>query len=99
MSGRTPITRPTGPGDEKGLAIALGVERFAFLPLRAPLVTIIVAALLTLAAFLGIERIQIDDSLGQLFRSDSVEFKQYQQVSHEFPSSEYDVLIVIEGKS
>ena len=44
-------------------------------------------------------RIQTDDSLSQLFRSETPEFKQYEEVTKRFPSSEYDVLVVIEGKS
>jgi predicted RND superfamily exporter protein len=93
-----PTTLPTGP-TEKHLRVALGVERFALLPLRAPGLSIIVAAILVVAAILGIQRIQIDDSLGQLFRSDTPEYRMYEQVTHEFPSSEYDVLVVVEGKS
>ena len=46
-----------------------------------------------------IERIKVDDSLSQLFRSDTPEFKQFQEVSLKFPSAEYDVLIVVEGKA
>src|SRR5271154_1516556 len=84
---------------EKHLRVALGAERFALLPLRFPGLSIIVAVILAIVAVLGIQRIQIDDALGQLFRSDTPEFKLYQQVTHEFPSSEYDVLVVVEGKS
>ena len=43
-------------------------------------------------------RIQVDDSLSQLFRSDTPEFRQYEEVSRRFPSSEFDVLVVVEGK-
>src|SRR5262249_22816635 len=39
------------------------------------------------------------DSLSQLFRSETPEFKLYEEVTKRFPSSEYDVLIVVEGKS
>src|SRR5271170_2116346 len=84
---------------EKHLRVALGAERFALLPFRFPVLSIIVAVILAIVAVLGIQRIQIDDALGQLFRSDTPEFKLYQQVTHEFPSSEYDVLVVVEGKS
>ena len=41
----------------------------------------------------------MDDSLSQLFRSDSAEFHQYERVVRQFPSSEFDVLVVIEGKA
>ncbi|SFK19340.1 hypothetical protein SAMN05444581_103166 [Methylocapsa palsarum] len=59
-------------------------------------------ALLTLAlvivAGFGFARLKVDDSLSQLFRSNSREFKQYEDVTRRFPSSEFDVLIVVEGK-
>ncbi len=44
------------------------------------------------------QRIKVDDSLSQLFRSDSPEFKQYEEVTRRFPSTEFDVLVVVEGK-
>ena len=44
-------------------------------------------------------RLKVDDSLSQLFRSDTAEFKQYEEVSRRFPSSEFDVLVVVEGKT
>ena len=42
-------------------------------------------------------RLKVDDSLSQLFRSDTDEFQQYEEVSRRFPSSEFDVLVVVEG--
>src|SRR5262249_38731029 len=44
-------------------------------------------------------RIKIDDSLSQLFRSDSREFHQYEEVTKKFPAEEFDVLAVVEGKT
>ena len=51
-------------------------------------------------------RIKVDDSLSQLFRSDTPEFKLYQRETHlfpssefDFPSSEFDVLIVVNGET
>ena len=54
---------------------------------------------LAIAAGFGVARIKVDDSLSQLFRSDPPEFKQYEEVTRRFPSSEFDVLVVIEGKT
>ncbi len=59
-------------------------------------VALVVAAIL--AAF-GIERIKVDDSLSQLFRSNTVAFRQYEDVTKRFPSTEFDVLIVVEGST
>jgi predicted RND superfamily exporter protein len=44
-------------------------------------------------------RIKVDDSLSQLFRSNTPEFQQFLEVTTRFPSSEYDVLVVVEGKT
>ena len=82
-----------------GRSIALGIERFGLIAFRWPAASILLALVLVALAILGIQRIKIDDSLSQLFRSNSAEFKQYEEVTREFPSSEYDVLIVVSGKS
>ncbi len=79
--------------------LALGVERFGLISLRFPLLGAVVFAALAVAAAFGVMRIKTDDSLSQLFRSDTPEFRQYEEVTRQFPSSEYDVLVVVEGKS
>ncbi len=75
------------------------VERFALLPFRAPVATVVVALALTVLAVMGIGRIKTDDSLCQLFRSEDPAFREFERASREFPSSEYDVLIVASGQS
>ena len=52
-----------------------------------------------IAAIFGIERIKIDNSLSQLFRSNSKDYKQYEAVTKRFPATEFDVLVVVEGKT
>jgi hypothetical protein len=47
----------------------------------------------------GVARIKIDDSLSQLFRSYTPEFKLYERETRLFPSSEFDVLIVLNGNT
>jgi predicted RND superfamily exporter protein len=83
---------------ERHLNVAFGIERFGLLPIRVPALAMAIALLLVVAAAFGIERIQIDDSLSQLFRSNTPEFAQFEQVSHQFPSNEYDALVIVEGK-
>ena len=80
-------------------SIAFGIERIGLVAMKAPMLSVIVLALLCIGAAFGLERIKIDDSLSQLFRSDTKEYRQYEQVVKRFPSSEYDVLMVIEGKT
>ena len=42
--------------------------------------------------------LKVDDSLSELFRTDTEEFRRYEEIDRRFPSSEYDVLVVVEGK-
>src|SRR5437867_3278830 len=79
--------------------IALGVERIGLIPLRWPIACALVLLALSVAAAFGVYRIKVDDSLSQLFRSNTPEFRQYEEVSRRFPSSEFDVLVVVQGKA
>src|SRR4051794_5017658 len=80
-------------------SIAFGLERLGLFAVKAPIVSCIVLVVLIVAAVFGIKRIQIDDSLSQLFRSDTKEFHQYEEVTKKFPAEEFDVLVVVEGKN
>ena len=80
-------------------SIAFGLERIGLIAVRAPVISCIVLLALIIGAVFGIHRIKIDDSLSQLFRSDTREFKQYEEVTKKFPAEEFDVLVVVEGKT
>jgi predicted RND superfamily exporter protein len=80
-------------------SIAFGIERLGLIPMKAPILSCIVLVALIVGAVFGIQRIKIDDSLSQLFRSDSREFHQYEEVTKKFPAEEFDVLAVVEGKT
>ena len=94
-TGGHPEAAPGG----KQFALALGLERIGLISLRIPAVLTVIAVLLCIGAGFGIGRIKVDDSLSQLFRSNTPEFKQYEEVTKRFPSAEYDVLVVVEGKA
>ncbi len=83
----------------KNKALALGIERIGLISLRFRFIVALAVAALAIAAGFGVARLRVDDSLSQLFRSDTPEFRQYEEVTRKFPSSEYDVLTVIEGKN
>jgi uncharacterized protein len=87
------------PAQKPPFRLALGIERFGLVSLRFPLLGAIAFVVLAVFAAFGVMRIEADDSLSQLFRSETPEFKQYEEVTKRFPSSEYDVLIVLEGKN
>jgi predicted RND superfamily exporter protein len=77
--------------------LALGIERIGFFSLSHRMLCAIAFIVLSLIAAVGFARVKVDDSLSQLFRSDTDEFRTYEEVTNRFPSNEFDVLIVIEG--
>jgi predicted RND superfamily exporter protein len=90
-----PSSHRTSPSQ----SIAFGIERIGLISLRFPLLVGLATVVLLVAAAVGIARIKVDDSLSQLFRSNTPEFKTFEEVTRRFPSNEFDVLIVVEGKS
>src|SRR5262245_1856312 len=76
---------------------SLGLYRLGLYSLVAPYATAILVVLLTSLAVFGVTRLKVDDSLSELFRTDTKEFHQYEEIDQRFPSSEYDVLVVVEG--
>jgi predicted RND superfamily exporter protein len=79
-------------------SLSFGLERLGLVALRYPAVAAGLIILVTIAALFGISRLRVDDSLSELFRTDTPEFHDYELISKRFPSSEYDVLIVVTGK-
>src|SRR5882757_7456347 len=67
-------------------SIAFGLERIGLIAVQAPILSCIILVGLIIGAIFGIERIKIDDSLSQLFRSDSKEYRQYEAVTKLFPA-------------
>src|SRR5258707_11480910 len=80
-------------------SIAFGLERIGLIAVQAPILSCIVLVALIIGAIFGIYRIKIDDSLSQLFRSNSKDYKQYEAETKRFPAVEFDVLVVVEGKT
>ena len=79
-------------------SFAFGLERLGLVGLRAPAVTLLLILALSVLAALGLTLLRVDDSLSELFRTDTEEFRRYEEIDRRFPSSEYDVLVVVEGK-
>src|SRR3984893_1035807 len=90
---------PLDPRPRKPFRLALGIERFGLIALRFPVLGCVIFIALACAAGFGVARIEADDSLSQLFRSETPEFKLYEEVTKRFPSSEFDVLVVVEGQT
>ncbi|HET9175158.1 MAG TPA: RND transporter, partial [Pseudolabrys sp.] len=85
------------PRPVKPRNLALGIERMGFFALSHRTLCAIAFVILSAIAAVGFVRVKVDDSLSQLFRSETDEFRTYEEVTRRFPSNEFDVLIVIEG--
>lgn len=77
--------------------IGLGLERLGLLPLRLPILFFVLITAITALSILGYNRLKVEDSLTELFRTDTPEFHTYETLTDRFPSSEFDVLVVIES--
>ncbi len=78
-------------------SLSFGIERLGLVALRYPLIAAALVIAITIAACFGYTRLKVDNSLSELFRTDTPEFRDYETISERFPSSEYDVLIVVSG--
>jgi len=91
MNMQAPPAKPTR-------SLALGIERLGLISLRFPAVAAIILIILAVLGGFGVARLKVDDSLSQLFRSNTPEYRQFEETVRRFPSAEYDVLVVVEAK-
>ncbi len=89
-----------GSAEEPGrkFVFSFGLEKLGLVALRAPYVAAVLVVIATVLGVMGVARLQVDDSLSELFRTNTEEFRRYEAIDRRFPSSEYDVLVVVEGK-
>ena len=78
---------------------SFGLDRLGLIALKAPALSALLIVVLSALAVVGVTRLKVDDSLSELFRTDTKEFRQYEEIDRRFPSSEFDVLVVIDGKT
>ncbi|MFA5898224.1 MAG: MMPL family transporter, partial [Hyphomicrobium sp.] len=83
--------------EHRNFVFSLGLERLGFVGLRAPALVSVLIAIATVLGLIGISKLQVDDSLSELFRTNTEEFRRYEAIDRRFPSSEYDILLVVEG--
>ena len=82
----------------RSFLFSFGLEKLGLVALRAPYVSAVLILLLSALAVIGVMRLKVDDSLSELFRTNTDEFRRYEEIDRRFPSSEYDVLVVVEGQ-
>src|SRR6185295_2931150 len=88
-----------GYADEqhRNFVFSFGLEKLGLVALRAPYVMAVLIVIATILGGMGVAKLQVDDSLSELFRTNTEEFHRYEAIDRRFPSSEYDVLVVVEG--
>ncbi|MEO0729595.1 MAG: MMPL family transporter, partial [Pseudomonadota bacterium] len=84
---------------ERSFRFTFGLERLGLVALRVPYLTLALIVVASVLAAFGVMRLSVDDSLSELFRTNSPEFAKYEIVDTRFPSSEFDVLAVVEGEA
>ena len=88
-----------GYADEqhRNFVFSFGLEKLGLVALKSPTIVTVLIAVATVLGLIGLSKLQVDDSLSELFRTNSEEFRRYEAIDKRFPSSEYDVLVVVEG--
>ncbi len=81
----------------RSFRFSFGLDRLGLLALRSPALSAVVILIVSVMAAVGVSQLKVDDSLSELFKTDTQEFRQYELIDRIFPSSEFDVLVVIEG--
>ena len=84
-------------GQHRNFVFSFGLERLGLVALKAPAVVTVLIVIATILGLIGLSKLQVDDSLSELFRTNTEEFRRYEAIDKRFPSSEYDVLVVVEG--
>ena len=79
--------------------VGFGFEQIGMVAIARPLHWLVAIIAASLISLFGLSRINVDDSLTELFRNNSAEFAKYETLTERFPASEYDVLIVVEHEN
>ncbi|HFB2048193.1 MAG: MMPL family transporter [Hyphomicrobiaceae bacterium] len=87
------------PYEKRCIRLTFGLEKLGLLALRVPFVSLIAIIFTCILATLGFMQLRVDDSLSELFRTNSEEYQIYETIDRRFPSSEYDVLAVVNGEA
>jgi len=78
--------------------LGFGLEKFGLLTLARPRVSAVAVVLLTAFFALGVWRIEATGILSDFFRGNNPDYQTYQAMSERFPTSEFDVFVIVEGE-
>ncbi len=78
---------------------AFGLERLGHLCLKAPRAALLLIASVTLVALFGVTKVEFDDDLRNLLRSEREVFEVYDRFTSAFPELENQVFLLIESQN
>lgn len=76
-------------------SLALGAERIGLIAARAPVLYLVVVAFFSAIALYGAAIINTDDVLTDLLKSNTHEYRDYENFRKLFPSDELDAYIIV----
>lgn len=79
------------------MTAGFGLERLGLVALRFPRATLLLLLVLTPVFLFCASRLEYSSDIREIFRSGTPEFSLLDEVQQHFPSSERDVLLVVEG--
>ncbi len=78
-------------------SLGFGLEKIGLPAIRSPRMALAIVILVSVLCGLGIPRLRTDHTLSELFASSTAEFRNYETMSARFPTSEFDVLVIVEA--
>ena len=80
-------------------SLGFGLERIGSVAVRYPIAALVLIGLFSAFCALGVTKVKTDHTLSELFRSSTIEYKNYKFMSDRFPTSEFDILVAVEGEN
>lgn len=78
--------------------LGFGLEKFGLVTLARPRLTAVAVALIAVIFAIGVARIEASGILSDFFRGDNADYLTYREMSERFPTSEFDVFVIVEGQ-
>ncbi len=85
------------PSPQSQSSIGFGLERIGVAAVRRPLIGTIAVAIISLIAAFGLMRLEFDDELRNVFRSNSADHQAFEQFEATFGATETDLFLLVEG--
>ena len=78
-------------------SLGFGLERIAWLALRRPRLTAVLAVILVAASVFGLTRVKFDEDLRAVFAGENDTYRNYVRITEEFVDPENENLLLVEG--